>query len=869
MTADPANPEFEALCARIAAGEQVPEHDIPPQWRQRDEVKRLLGLGRVMQGLALATREVNADDTQMCGSDSGAMPRTEVGPWRLCQLLGVGGMGEVWLGQRSDQTAHRVALKRVRHADPAFAARLNSEKRILARLSHPNIARFIDSGFDAQGSPWLALEYVEGLNLNDWCESTRPDLNRRLQLFLKICAAVEHAHRHLVVHRDLKPGNVMVDTDGEPRLLDFGIAKLLDVDGGETTYAALTPAYAAPEQLRGQPVTTATDVYALGLLLYRLLAGALPSTRGNSIALVLERLDEEETQRPSLTARTQQAVLPYSARLLQGDLDAIVSKALRARPEARYGSVQEFAADIQRHLELRPVEARPPTRWYLASRFASRHRGALNVAVAAILGVLLSLALALWQAQRAEHAARLAQSEAQRADAQAVSARAQAQRAQDAAYFLVSVFRQIDPFRRDARGKITLEQAFEDALARIDREFVDRPQLAIDLNDDFGETLANLGRFEEARERLARARTLAESHLQADDPRLAEIMLNQAALIAMTGRARSARAEVEAALAVLEAHADTEPVRLAQAKFAMAHILLDLDQASAAEPLMREAMALTKTHLPDQDLRQAQAMFSLAQLLRHQRREAEAQPLIDEAIRRAEALQGAQAATLIEFLDAMRGNGNALMDQKRERAAVDRMLAVAQRNFPGDHPLHARGLIAVGTILLRDHGDDAGERMLREAAAMLRRLDDPGEARAWRMIGWTRNYWERFDLGLAALDEGQQRCRATDPTEAECLAIAAERIGSLVHLKRGAEAIVASAELDAAIAANGALGMDTREMADEARAEALVAGSRRGEALEIFRLLILTYSQRYGADSSIVERLRARRDEISAAAGDD
>ena len=149
---------------------------------------------------------------------------------------------------------------------------------------------------------------------------------------------------------------------------------------------------------------------------------------------------------------------------------------------------------------------------------------------------------------------------------------------------------------------------------------------------------------------------------------------------------------------------------------------------------------------------------------------------------------------------------------------------------------------------------------------MLRRLDDPGEARAWRMIGWTRNFWERFDLGLAALEEGQRRCRATDPTEAECLAIAAERIGSLVQLQRGAEAIAASAELDAAIAANGALGMDTREMADEARAEALVAGGRRGEALEIYRRLILTYSERYGADSNIVERLRERSEQIAAAA---
>lgn len=845
------------LAARIAAGETILLAELPEAFLARPDVQRLLRFSRVARALA----------------DNGGGTPTEpvapdcIGPWKLLHLLGSGGMGDVWLGERADGTVeHQVAIKRVRGASSAFAQRLEAERRILARLSHPNIARFIDAGVDAAGGPWLALEYVEGVDLVQWCDQRQPSLRQRLQLFVQLCAAVSHAHRHLVIHRDIKPGNVLVDAQDQPRLLDFGIAKLLDGSGSEVTTAALTPAYAAPEQLRGGVVSTATDVYALGLLLHRLLAGSLPQTRRHaSIGEVLAGLDAEETQQPSQSDVAAAAGLPYPLAQLRGDLDAIVSKALRARPEARYGSVQEFAADIQRHLERRPVEARPPTRWYLASRFASRHRGALNVAMAAILGVLLSLALALWQAQRAERAARLAQSEAQRADAQAVSARAQAQRAQDAARFLVSVFRQIDPFRRDARGKITLEQAFEDALARIDREFVDRPQLAIDLNDDFGEILANLGRFEEARERLARARTLADTHLQASDPRLAEIMLNQAALVAMTGHARSARAEVESALAVLEAQADTEPVRLAQAKFAMAHILLDLNEASAAEPLMREAMALTRTHLPDQDPRQAQAVFSLAQLLRHQRREAEARPLIDEAIRRAEALQGAQAATSIEFLDAMRGNGNALMDQKRERAAVDRMLAVAQRNFPGDHPLHARGLIAVGTILLRDHGDDAGERMLREAAAMLRRLDDPGEARAWRMIGWTRNFWERYDLGLAALEEGQRRCRATDPTEAECLAIAAERIGSLVHLQRGAEAIAASAELDATIAAHGALGMDTREMADEARAEALVAGGRRGEALEIYRLLILTYSQRYGADSSIVERLRTRSEQIAAA----
>ncbi len=856
MRDDPLEQALAQLADKIAAGETIDVSELPEELATRPEVAHLLRFGRVAQALA--------DNVGAAPTASSAPER--IGPWRVLRLLGSGGMGDVWLGERADGTVeHRVAIKRVRGPSFAFTQRLEAERRILARLSHPNIARFIDAGVDTGGAPWLALEYIEGIGLGDWLERERPSLRARLNVFLAICEAVDHAHRHLVVHRDLKPANVLVDAQGVPRLLDFGIAKLMDGPGGETTHGGMTPAYAAPEQLRGGEVSTATDVYALGLLLFRMLVGDLPETRRDaSLAAMLGRLDQEETQRPSRHPAPGPA-LPYSLSVLRGDLDAMVSRALRARPEDRYATARELAADLQRHLDGRPVEARPPTGWYLASRFARRHRGALSVALAAGLGILISLGLALWQAQRAGVAAQQAREQAARADAQAHRARAQAQRAEDAARFLVSVFRQIDPFRRDPRGKISLEQAFEDALARVDREFADRPQLAIDLNDDFGETLINLGRFDEARQRLAQARALAEANLAADDPRLAEILLNQARLMARTGQGPSARAEVERALAVLRPRADSEPVRLAQAQFSLAEILLDLNQADAAEPLVREGLALIQRHLPDHDPRQAEAVFSLAQLLRHQRRDDEARPLIDEAVRRAEALQGAESATLIEFLDAMRGNGNALMDPKRERAAVDRMLAVAQRNFPGDHPLHARGLIAVGTILLRDHGDDRGEAMLRDAAGMLRRLDHPDEARAWRMIGWTRNFWERYGLALAALEEGHTRCLSKDPAFAECLAIAAERVNSLVRLGRGAEAIAASAQLDAVIAAHGALGMDTREMAAEARAEAYVAGNRHADAIAVYDELIATYGKRYGADSSIVENLRQRREQIAAA----
>jgi serine/threonine-protein kinase len=852
------------LAARIAAGDTIDPGTLPASLRDSEAGRRLLRFARVAQAF---DRNAGMEP----GAPGVAAAPTRIGAWRVIRLLGSGGMGDVWLGERADGTVeHRVAIKRVRGGGRAFTERLLAERRILARLSHPNIARFIDAGVDEHGAPWLALEYVDGRPLGDWLAAAKPGLAARLRLFRRICAAVEHAHRHLVVHRDLKPGNVLVDAAGEPRLLDFGVAKLLDGDHAETTTAALTPAYAAPEQLRGGEISTATDVYALGLLLFRMLTGELPETRtGGNVADLLRRLDDEETQRPSHALRRAAEPLPYGAAQLEGDLDAIVSLALRGAPEARYGSVAALGEDVERFLESRPVRARAPTRWYLLSRFARRHRGAIGMGLAATIGVLASLGLALWQAQRAESAAVAAAAEAARADAEAVEARAQAARADDAARFLLSVFRQIDPFRRDARGKISLEQAFEDALARIDREFGGRPQVAIDLNDDFGETLANLGRFDEARTRLQRALSLAEAQLRPGDPRLAETLINLGALAAQTSNARDGRPMVERALALLEPLADREPVRLANAKLALGAILLEEGDPAAAEPLVRTGHALYRLHLPDDDLRQAEAAFALAMLLRHQRKDAEAKPLIEEAVARAEALQGAEAATLIGYLDAQRANANVLLDPKRERAAVARMLEVARANFPGDHPLHADALVAVGTIKLRDFGDDEGERQLREAAAMYRRLGHPLEARAWRMIGWTRNFWERYDLALAALDAGRARCRDIGPAEAECLSIAAERVTSLVRLGRGADAIAASAELDRVIEAHGALGMDTREMADEARAEALVAGGRAADALPVFDRLIEVYIARYGTQSSIVDGLRQRRDEVARGLGPD
>lgn len=690
MTVDPAESQFEALCARIAAGEQVSEKDIPPEWRHREEVKRLLGLGRVMHGLALSTREPAGEDTQSIGASVSDSPRAEFGPWHLRRLLGVGGMGEVWLGERVDQTAHRVAIKRVRSADPAFATRLDIEKRILARLSHRNIARFIDTGFDAQGAPWLALEYVEGQNLNDWCEAARPDLQARLALFLKICAAVEHAHRHLVVHRDIKPGNVMVDSDGEPRLLDFGIAKLLDGEGNETTCAALTPAYAAPEQLRGQPVTTATDVYALGLLLYRLLAGALPSTRGNNIALVLERLNEEETQRLSLTAHAQQAQLPYQARMLEGDLDAIVSKAMRAAPEARFGSVAELAADLERHINGIPVHSRVPTLGYRLGRFVRRNRVSVAFAGLAAIGVTVGGAGAIWQAHRAEAAAALATSEA-------TKARQEADTSERVTKFALKILSQFNP-----HGRTTTQ-----------------PQSGAELIQ---------GSIE-----------LAASDLREDPVAHARMLVKLAEIQSVVDSPDRAEATLRSAMALMSTSPDQPPSDLVTTRYALASVLIGQQRYLDAET---ELLALLPALASDPSLDRYHALSysNLALIARLTGRLDLAVDRLALAHEKASVAYGEEHPNTIELL-SNRGTLEYELDRLPAAAeSTGRAIALFEANQGADFPRLMFPLLVRAWIHLRQGEHAAAKQNCLRGLDLAQRSFDASDPQV-----------ARFRLGCASI----------------------------------------------------------------------------------------------------------------------
>ncbi|MBK7144871.1 MAG: serine/threonine protein kinase [Xanthomonadales bacterium] len=846
----------QALVARLAAGEDIAAATLPPELVEHPEVARLLRLARVFGQL-----DANAGEVPV------TPPTPErLGPYRLLRLIGSGGMGDVWLGERADGTVEqRVAIKRVRGSIAAFAERLASERRILARLSHPNIARFIDAGVDALGQPWMALEHVDGAAVTDWCARHALPLRPRLLLFRKICAAVAHAHRHLVVHRDIKPGNVLVDHEGEPKLLDFGIAKLIDGSGsgGGPTAAQLTIAYAAPEQLRGGEISTTTDVYALGLLLFRLLAGALPATRdGANAAAILVRIDEEELQLPSERARARAAELPHAPEALRGDLDAIVSRALRARPEDRYGSVIELSDDIGRYLDALPVLARTPTRRYRLARFVQRHRAAVAVAAVAAIGLALLAATALWQARVATAAAARADQEATRANAAAGLAGQQAQRAKRAFEFVLSVFLQSDPMRRDARGVISLDEAFEDALARIDREFSDEPMVAADLNDDFGEILASKGRFDEAVARLQKALALAEQAHGQTSPVVAETLLNLAIVEQYRGRVQDGKPHAARALAILKQHAAEYPLNLGNAHFAFGEILSQEGRRAEALAEAEAGLALYRAHLPSDDIRLPIALYNIGTALVHEHRWREAQALLEEALAGAERLQGERSAALLPMLDLLIAVHDALGQPARALERAERGLAIAAAEFPGAHPRHADMLVEAGARRVQAQGARDGVALIERGVGMLAELGSDNETHGWQLLAAA--LWTIADANALAQagTRALQRCAELGAESSDsCLRVRGYRALGLVLGGDPEAALVEVAQVPADAAADG----DGVALLGWARGEAELALGRREAARLDLASALEHFEGRYSREQVDAQRLRARLAEIDAA----
>ncbi|MFC0676292.1 serine/threonine-protein kinase [Lysobacter korlensis] len=404
---------------------------------------------------------------------AGLGPGSVVGPYRLERLLGEGGMGQVWLAGRADGLyQRRVALKLLRPglADPNLRLRFTREREILARLAHPHIARLLDAGI-SENVPYLALEYVEGEPITDYCKRHATPVEARLRMFQQICDAVSHAHANLIVHRDLKPSNILVTPAGEVRLLDFGIAKLLDsevplIEQTRTGMRAFTLHYAAPEQIRGEPVTTMTDVYSLGVVLYELLTDTKPyRLKRNTDAEWEEAILQVDPLRPSQTVLRRgesETAEPHVARrlsrFLSGDLDNIVLKTLSKRPEHRYPSVEALALDLQRFEAGRPVHARPQSLGYRARKYLVRHRWALaaGTMTATVLG--LALGIVAWQAR------------------EAVTEASRAQAMQD---FMVGLFEHAGGMPEG--GTLDLRSLLDAAVERGDRELARQPRARAEL----------------------------------------------------------------------------------------------------------------------------------------------------------------------------------------------------------------------------------------------------------------------------------------------------------------------------------------------------------------------------------------------------
>jgi tetratricopeptide (TPR) repeat protein len=410
----------------------------------------------------------------------------QAGPYELLEEIGHGGMGVVYRAVRRDQGFERfVALKLVKRGmDTDFILRrFESERRILAGLDHSNIARVLDGGSTEDGLPYFVMELIEGRNLLDYCREKGLAVSGRLGLFRQICAAVQYAHQRLVIHRDIKPSNILVTSDGVPRLLDFGLAKVLARDPGEdvertqTALRLLTPEYASPEQIRGEPLTTASDVYSLGVVLYELLTGERPyRLKTRSPEEVSDAVLKQEPVRPSTRAR------------LDRDLDSIVMMALRKQPSRRYASAEQLSEDIRRHLERLPVKARPDSFGYRARKFVGRHRLGMAATALVLASLAAGLAVSLYQRDRA---------------------RLEAAKAQQVSTFLKSLFESSFP-RQAAGEKRTAQDLLDAGAARVEKELAHQPEVEASMLALLGSVYVEMGLLRKAEPLLERSLELRE-----------------------------------------------------------------------------------------------------------------------------------------------------------------------------------------------------------------------------------------------------------------------------------------------------------------------------------------------------------------------
>lgn len=593
----------------------------------------------------------------------GSAGPARVGPYRLVNAIATGGMGTVYLAVRDDDHFRKsVALKLMRPElrTPDWQKRFRSERQILAQLNHPNIAALIDGGETDDGHLYEVMEYVSGKPIDEHCVYRELDVRRRLTLFLEVCAAVSHAHRYLVVHRDIKPSNVMVTNDGTVKLLDFGIAKLLrpeifnlPADATKSTKMLCTPLYASPEQLRGDPVSTSSDVYSLGVLLFELLTGRIPYLCEPFEADLIRAVCTEDPVR--LSNATNDARMK---RQFTGDLDNVLTMALRKEPDERYTSVEQFAADIRRYLSGFPVKARKSSFTYLAGKFLRRNRMPV-AAAAAIAAVLTGSTIGMYR--------------------MAAVATKERDTARAVAQFMATVFEQNDPTQ--AKGKeLTAKEALERSVVRIDKELAGQPEVQGMLFHIAGRTFRDMGDNGRARLLLdksleIRRRTLGNRHAD-----VGGTLQDIGRLDYVSGKYKDAMARLEESLAIYRRNYGERHVETAIAKHYLGLAYFYAGRGKDARQHLGDALETIRSIEGEQTENYADALYSM---------------------------------TLVWDADAM---------LEKVEAARRSLLEVDRKRYGDVHPSVALDMATLGHVMMARLKHAEAEPLLREALAMNHKL---------------------------------------------------------------------------------------------------------------------------------------------------
>ncbi|ANO52764.1 serine/threonine-protein kinase [Woeseia oceani] len=648
-----------------------------------------------------------------------------VGNYKLIELIGTGGMGNVYRAERDDDRFdHQVAIKLL-HAnlgDEALVQRFQVERQTLANMNHPNIARLLDGGETDAGTPYLVMEYVDGIPVDRYCDEHRLSVPERLRLFRKIADAVEYAHRNLIVHRDIKPSNILVNPAGEPKLLDFGIAKFLDntvlkfavaptLEGS----ALMTPEYASPEQVRGEPITTATDIYSLGILLYILLSGRRPYLQqATNMAAIARAICDTEPSRPSTVitlegdpdntvpniVASRRTSVSRLTKLLSGDLDNIVMMTLQKDPERRYRSARALSDDIENYLSDKPVSARPESVTYRTGKFIRRNRWGV-AATAAIL--LLIVGLPAYYSVKVTEQRNLAQLEAQKSA--------------QVSGFLLSLFSMPDPDQAQGE-RVTARALLDQGALRIEQELADQSVVRAAMQDVMGGAYMGLGLYDRSQALLDSALRTRVSLFGAEHDEVLQTGTKIAELNAATGDFRKAESLYREALKLSRKLHGNDSLHAAMLLTGLANAVYEQGSQEEARGYYAEALAMHERLSAQPSLEKATTMHGYGWLLTNMAEFDEAESVLRASIAMLRETAGAYHP---EVPAAMNHLTFALMDSGQWDAAEQNMregLALTTRIYGEEHPGVAADLQTLGTILQKKGAYAEAETLYRRGLAI-------------------------------------------------------------------------------------------------------------------------------------------------------